>query len=94
MPQFIGFRKVSEPYGWLGNMSPHPIVWMGETWRTSEAVFQAGRFVDEDVRDAIRAEKSPMSAKMVAKKFVAEGRVQAIEPRSENDLHGWKSCCT
>jgi len=38
----IAFKKVKDPYGWLGNMSPHPI---GE-FRTAEHLFQATRFKD------------------------------------------------
>lgn len=85
---YIGFRKVREPYGWLGNMSPHPVEFDGLTWRTSEALFQAGRFdvSQQAVREAIRAEKSPMGAKLAAKKFVSEGVVQKIQPRTEADL--------
>jgi len=52
----IAFKKVREAYGWMSNMSPHPI----QTWRTAEALFQALRFDDITVKLAIHNEKSPM----------------------------------
>lgn len=64
----ISFTKVRLPHGWLGNMAPFPVEWGGLTWRTTEALFQARRFAEGDpVRELIRAEASPMGAKMVAK---------------------------
>lgn len=75
----IAFRKVREPFGWMSNMSPHPI---GE-WRTAEALFQAMRFTDPAIREEIRAERSPMGAKMVAKKHAAK---MDVVPRSSTDL--------
>jgi len=65
----IAFTKVKEPYGWLGNMSPYPVTYEGKEYRTSEALFQALRFKDSEIMEVIRQEKSPMSAKMVAKKY-------------------------
>jgi ribA/ribD-fused uncharacterized protein len=66
--KIIAFTKVDLPYGWLGNMSPHPVTHDGKTYRTAEALFQALRFDDEAIREAVRNEKSPMAAKMRAKK--------------------------
>jgi ribA/ribD-fused uncharacterized protein len=68
----IAFTKVKEPFGWLGNMSPHPVVYEDKEYRTAEALFQALRFKDPTIMEAIRLEKSPMSAKMLAKKHKAE----------------------
>jgi len=88
----IAFRKVKDPYGWLSNMSPHPI----SGYRTAEAAFQAYRFDDPDIRKLIREEKSPMGAKMVAKKHADK---MVIVPRSEADLQlmrgvvSWKIRC-
>lgn len=75
----ICFTKVKLPYGWLSNMSPHPV----GGYRTAEALFQSCRFKDQKIRDAIAAEKSPMGAKMVAKKHAAQ---MDVVPRSEWDL--------
>jgi ribA/ribD-fused uncharacterized protein len=65
----IAFTKVSLPYGWLGNMAPYPIEYEGKRYRTSEALFQCLRFNGHlDVQETIRAQKSPMAAKMMARK--------------------------
>lgn len=82
--QVIAFTKVSLPYGWLGNMSPYPIRWDDKVWRTAEALFQARRLAPEDpAREEIRAQKSPMAAKMVAKRS-SDRRV--VVPQSEEDV--------
>jgi ribA/ribD-fused uncharacterized protein len=79
----IEFTKVELPYGWLGNMYGSPIQHLGVVWRTSEALFQALRFDDPEIRELIRSEKSPMSAKMRAKKFKDR---MVVEPMSDQDL--------
>jgi len=81
--------KVKEPGGWLSNMSPHPISYEGKRWRTCEALFQAMRLEDEDAKEVIRKESSPMAAKMVAKRFKG---IQVVEPMSEADLANMKLC--
>lgn len=86
---YVPFTKVDLPYGEFGNMSPHPIVYQGKTWKTSEALFQSMRFDDEKIKDAIRAEKSPMGAKMKAKKLRDN---MAIEPMSEEDVNNMRLC--
>ncbi len=68
-------------------MSPHPVFVeppgeLAGEWRTAEALFQALRFDDRNVIEAIRAERSPMSAKMVAKRFA---ELQVVRPRSPED---------
>lgn len=57
------------PYGWLGNMSAHPVIWQGKEWRTAEAAFQAMRFDDPAIREELRAIMSPMGVKMRTKKL-------------------------
>lgn len=85
----ISFTKVSLPYGWLGNMSPFPIEFAGKTWRTSEALFQALRFKDEAIQELIRAEKSPMGAKMVMNE---NSEHIIVEKHSNKDLMNMKMC--
>lgn len=64
----IAFTKVKLPYGWLGNMAAYPVTHEGLEYRTTEALFQALRFSKfPEIAEKIRQEKSPMSAKMVAK---------------------------
>lgn len=85
----IGFTKVALPYGWLGNMSPHPVQFEGQEWRTAEALFQSLRFQDPEIREEIRSQKSPMGAKFVAKKHRSKMQVQ---PLSNQDLENMRRC--
>jgi ribA/ribD-fused uncharacterized protein len=85
----IKFTKVSLPYGWLGNMAPFPVMYKGKKWLTIEALFQALRFEDEKIIEEIRLQKSPMGAKMRAKK---NKLLIVVEPMSENDLENMRMC--
>lgn len=85
----ISFTKVNLPYGWLGNMAPYPIEFNGQVWRTSEALFQALRFESLEIREIIRDQKSPMSAKMKAKPF---NKQMVIAPCSAEDLDNMRLC--
>ena len=85
----IGFTKVALPYGWLGNMSPFPIEYDGKVWRTTEALFQSLRFSDDSIKELIREQKSPMAAKMMAKKYKSQ---MTIQPLSETDLLNMELC--
>jgi predicted NAD-dependent protein-ADP-ribosyltransferase YbiA (DUF1768 family) len=85
----LSFTKVDLPYGWLGNMAAFPCHYEGTTWRTSEALFQSLRFSDTTIREAIRAEKSPMGAKMKAKSFKEH---IVVEPCSPADLDNMWLC--
>ncbi len=85
----IVFNTVKGKYGWLGNMAPFPIRYQNQIWRTSEALFQAMRFEDKTVREMIRNEKSPMAAKMKAKKMK---HLMVVEPMSDFDLENMGKC--
>lgn len=64
----IAFTKVRLSWGWMSNMSPHPIRAGDKTWRTAEAYFQSLRFAHDDpARELIRLALSPMEAKMIAR---------------------------
>ena len=76
----ILIRKVKQPFGWMGNMSPHPVKHEGHEYRTCEALFQCLRVEDEAVREAIRAEKSPMGAKLKAKKHSTARTIECLTP--------------
>ena len=82
-------RKVKEQHGWLGNMSPFPVEFEGKLYRTTEALFQALRFSDEEVIEAIREEKSPMAAKFAAKRHKDK---MVVEPLSAADLENMRMC--
>lgn len=79
----ILIRKVNEDFGWLGNMSPFPVSHKRRDFRTTEALFQALRFSDDEIVEAIREQKSPMAAKMKAKKHRDR---MVVEPMSDADL--------
>jgi ribA/ribD-fused uncharacterized protein len=85
----VSFTKVSQPYGWLGNMSPYPVEHNGKTYKTTEALFQAMRFVDEEIIESIRKCPSPMGAKMIAKKNRGKA---VIEKCSESDIKNMRLC--
>ena len=85
----ISFTKVKLPFGWLGNMSPYPIETFGKTWRTSEALFQALRFDSNEIREEIRSQKSPMAAKLKAKKH---RDLMYVKPLSETDIQNMRFC--
>ena len=87
--KYIGFTKVALPFGWLGNMAPFPVTWEGQVWKTTEALFQALRFEDPQIREKIRLEKSPFSAKLVAKSNRSNMKV---EPLSQQDLANMELC--
>jgi len=93
MPDVI-IRGVEEEYGWLGNMSPHPVKYEGKWWLTAEALFQALRFPmgavndeGENIREIIHAQKSPMAAKMKAKSCKSQ---MIIKPMGVDDLKNMK----
>jgi ribA/ribD-fused uncharacterized protein len=56
------FYAVSDDYGGFSNFAPYPITVRGQRWPTSEHFFQAQKFQDPKVREAIRKVKSPMQA--------------------------------
>jgi ribA/ribD-fused uncharacterized protein len=85
----INFTKTKLPYGWLGNMSAFPIKFGDETYRTSEALFQALRFSDNEIKTLIREEKSPMGAKLAAKARVSQMTVKQL---SEKDVMNMRMC--
>jgi len=92
--RYISFTKVALPFGWLGNMSPYPVEYQGKTWKTTEALFQSLRFNDENLREEIRKEASPMGAKLKAKKFIkkfGESKM-CVKPLSEKDLDNMRMC--
>ena len=89
MNPVISFTSVKLAYGWLGNMAPFPIVYQNQVWLTSEALFQAMRYSDVEIKELIRAQKSPMAAKMKAKKHKNE---MVIIPLSPEDVLNMKLC--
>ena len=82
----ISFTGILLPYGWLGNMSRHPVAYGGKTWRTTEHLFQAMRYgLDSKVATQIHGVRSPMGAKMCSKKRTNHP-CRRVEPMSAEDL--------
>ena len=51
----ITITRVKQANGWLSCMSPHPIEYKGEVYRTCEALFQSLRFDGyPDIQELIR----------------------------------------
>ncbi|MFS0558192.1 NADAR family protein [Brevibacillus sp. 179-C9.3 HS] len=72
----IVFRKTKEEYGGLSNMAAGYILQIGNVKiLTSEAIYQACRYPHlPEVQYRILSERSPMTAKMVSKKYRQESR--------------------
>ena len=83
----VAFTKVALPFGELGNMSPHRITYQGKRYKTAEALFQALRFEDEEIKEAIRTSPSPMTAKMIAKKNRDK---MVVAPQGQQDLENMR----
>ena len=66
----VGFRKTNEYWGGLSNMAGrYPLHVNGRTIFSAEALYQACRFPDQpNWQDEILCQRSPMAAKMSAKK--------------------------
>ena len=86
MENYIGFRKVRDSYGWLGNMSAHPIEYKGKIWRTCECLFQCLRFEDEDIIEMLRNKRSPMTVKMKSKKYKDRMVVEVMSGRDVDNM--------
>ncbi len=83
----ITITTVKAPHGWLGNMSDYAIVYEGKKYKTAEALFQALRFSDLEVREIIRLKASPMQAKWATR---GQREKMAVIPRSEQDLQNMR----
>ena len=81
----ISFNKVSDPYGWLSNMSKHTVEKGGKTWRSAEALFQSMRFVNNpELQESIFNQTNPMGVKFIAKKK-DNIALMSVKPGSEED---------
>ena len=86
----VAIRRVRDPFGYLGNMSPHPVSCHGAggEFATAEALFQALRFPrGSQTREEIRMAHSPMVAKMHAKQNIV---LMHVVPRSVQDLENMR----
>lgn len=89
MKEVVTFTRIDLPTGWLSCMSQHPVEFGGKEWRTVEALFQSLRFNNDDIKELIRAERSPMSAKQVMRD---NSEHLTLIPHSKKDIHNMKLC--
>ena len=82
----VRIGRTKAPFGWLGNMSAHPVVdQRGTQWHTAEALFQAMRYERESpFWYQILAERNPMRAKFASKKY-KEHRVVVPQLAQDTD---------
>lgn len=58
----IKFYDINAPYGEFINFAPSPFFLEGKTWPTVEHYFQAHKFSDKRLFDAVHSQKSPRDA--------------------------------
>lgn len=58
----IRFYKVGDKYGEFSNFSPHEVIVLGTTWKTSEHYFQARKFQDSSLVLKVMDAPTPMEA--------------------------------
>ena len=86
--QCVVFRRTKEAFGGLSNMCAGFVIELGGySFLTSEALYQAFRFRDEEIQRIIMHEKSPMAAKMKSKKYRSRTRADWDEVRV--DIMEW-----
>ncbi|KVN85996.1 NADAR family protein [Burkholderia ubonensis] len=66
MDEIRFYRANEEPYGRFSNLYKRPIVFEGETFKTSEHAYQAGKARKPQVREWILAAPSPALVAMAA----------------------------
>jgi len=67
MSCYIKFYKVNDPFGCFSNFSKHSFNLDDETWLTAEHYFQSRKFLDENIKEKIRAVASPMDAALLGR---------------------------
>lgn len=70
----IEFFEPDDAYGWLTALSAHPIEIDGQVWATAEHYYQAQKFADERIRQAIAAAPNAHAAKIVSKQYKSARR--------------------
>lgn len=89
----ITITKVKDEYGWLSLMSPHQVTYVGLQYRTCEALFQCMRFQGfPDVQEEFLKCKSPMGAKMIARKNREKLNRGVMWDEAEEDLDRMRLC--
>ena len=74
---------------WMRNLAPYTIIYNGQEWRTSAALFQSMRYDDPIIKEIIRNEKSILSVIMKLKKYRNQ---MVVVPMSELDVENMRKC--
>ena len=83
----VTFRSTREAWGGLSNMAPgYALSIDGQLFRTVEALYQSLRFSADphsgaEIQELIRSQRSPMAAKMIAKRHIQATRSDWDEVR-------------
>ena len=89
----ITITTVKVTNGWLSCMSPYPVEYQGQHYRTCEALFQVLRFVGfPETQNEIRNCPSPMGAKMIARRDRRLLNRTGIWDYAESDSALMKEC--
>ena len=69
MEPVLFYSPKETPYGCFSNFSRHQLVFMGRTWKTSEAAFQAMKFFPHrmDLVDQVHRAVTPMQAATIGR---------------------------
>lgn len=88
MKKIIGFKKVKEDYGWMGNMGKRKLVENGKEYVSCEGLFICKRFDDEEIKELLRKEDNGgMRVKMLSKKYRDK---MVVERCSEKDVENMR----
>ena len=91
--KLILVRLVNDIYGWISMMSAYQAYYKGTTFRTYEELFQWLRFVAfPDIQWEIVEQKSPMGAKMKARKHRAKLNRGEKWDQAPEDITLMKKC--
>lgn len=87
MTEVIAFTKVRMPWGWLGNMSPHPIIFDGVEYPTAEHLFQSMRLPKgHPAIKKMLSNRNPMAAKFLAKSLTSEFIIDQLSPEDIENM--------
>lgn len=89
----ITITTVRADYGWLSCMSPYPLEYQGQRYRTCEALFQTLRFDGfPNIQNEILNCPSPLGAKMIARRERGLLNRTGIWDYAESDRALMKQC--
>lgn len=74
------FNKTDDPsYGWLSNMSPHPVLYNGDLWPTAEHLFQYMRYETLDDVEYIHTDTDKDTGEKTTRKEIVNAKTIKAE---------------